>query len=262
MIAAAPQLVRTLQSWKQADVKALATRDLSYLPDGARIQAKVYPEIKPAANSFVWGDGADKAIFLYLNPALARAQFENKVVHECHHIGLDSLESEQERLLAGLSEEQKRAVRWLGGFGEGEAMLAAAGSPHVHPHASDDQAARERWDRDMANFNQDLVALQRFYVRILDGELNTPAAIAQAAEPFYGTQGPFYTVGYRMASLVEIHFGRAALTGAMLDPRKLLELYNRAAAEENRDHGAGLALWPQDFLRRFRAQPSSRVPEA
>lgn len=41
-------------------------------------------------------------------------------------------------------------------------MLAAAGSPAVHPHAEGDSAARARWDNDMEHFNGDLLALQDF----------------------------------------------------------------------------------------------------
>lgn len=88
------------------------------------------------------GPGGRSRHFLYLNPSLSAARFANKVVHESHHIGLDSSSRQQEAVLRDLAEPQKKAVRWLGSFGEGEAMLAAAGSPSVHPHAQDDEAAR------------------------------------------------------------------------------------------------------------------------
>ena len=75
----------------------------------------------------MWGAADDRAIFLYLNPLLSKTQFENKVAHESHHIGIDSLHAKLEASMSGLSDSQKEAVRWLGTFGEGEAMLAAAG---------------------------------------------------------------------------------------------------------------------------------------
>lgn len=252
-VARTEALTNTLQAWKQANMESIGERDLSYLPPEAQIHAKIYPEIKPAANSFVWGSGDDRAIFLYLNPALNKAQFENKVTHECHHIGVDSLNAEEERAIAGLSDEQKRAVRWLGGFGEGEAMLAAAGSPSVHPHALDDAAARAQWDSDMQHFAENLAAVQQFILDILDKKLTDPNAIEQRAEPFYGQQGAWYTVGYRMASLVEVRFGRQALTSAMIDPRKLLVLYNRAASEQNQQQGLHLALWSPELLQKLGA---------
>jgi len=252
-VAKTEALRKTLDAWKQANMESIGERDLAYLPAEAQIHAKVYPEIKPAANSFVWGSGDDRAIFLYLNPALNKAQFENKVTHECHHIGVDSLQAEEERAIAGLSEAQKTAVRWLGGFGEGEAMLAAAGSPSVHPHALDDEAARDQWDNDMQHFGENLTAVQQFLLDILEKKLTEPNAIEQRAEPFYGQQGAWYTVGYRMASLVEVRFGRQALTGAMIDPRKLLVLYNRAASEQNQQQGIHLALWSPELLQKLGA---------
>jgi Putative zinc dependent peptidase (DUF5700) len=247
-IAETQELEKTLRVWRQADLTALGERVLAYLPDGARIRAQVYPEIKPARNSFVWGSGDERAIFLYLNPALNAAQFENKVAHESHHIGLDSLDQEQESVLKALSEPQKKAVRWLGGFGEGEAMLAAAGSPDVHPHAQDDDASRARWDGEMARFAENLNAVQQFLLDILDGRLQATDEIEQRAQPFYGDQGAWYTVGYKMASMVEIRFGRRALTDTMIDPRKLLLLYNQAASEQNRQRNAHLALWSPELL--------------
>jgi hypothetical protein len=248
------QIEQTLQTWKRTDLSALGERVLDYLPEGAMIRAKVYPEIKPVRNSFVWGPERDRAIFLYLNPSLSAARFANKVAHESHHIGLDSLSQQQEAVLRNLAEPQKRAVRWLGSFGEGEAMLAAAGSPSVHPHAQDDEAARTRWDNEIGLFKENLAAVERFLLDILEGRITDPAQIERAAQPFYGEQGAWYTVGYRMASMVELRFGRRALTDAMIDPRRLLMLYNRTAAEQNQELKIHLALWSTELLAKLDAR--------
>jgi len=63
-------------------------------------------------------------------------------------------------------------------------------------------------------------------------------------------QGPWYTVGYKMAVMVERRYGRAALIDCMRDPRLLLVRYNAAAQEMNARPGAGelLALWPLEVL--------------
>jgi hypothetical protein len=193
----------------------------------------------------------DRGIFFCLNASLSKAQFENKVAHESHHIGLDSLNAKLEASMKGLSDSQKEAVRWLGGFGEGEAMLAAAGSPDIHPHAVDDEAARKQWDSDMLRFNQDLLSVQQFLLDILDGKLKDPADIEQRADPFYGAQGAWYTVGYRMAQTVEKRFGRPAMIDTMLDSRKLLQLFNRAALEQNRKHKAGIGMWSPELLKKL-----------
>ncbi|HWZ83802.1 MAG TPA: DUF5700 domain-containing putative Zn-dependent protease [Terriglobales bacterium] len=252
-IARTQDLKRTLQAWKQAPLTSIVERVLTYLPEGAQIHAWVYPEIKPAKNSFVWGTGDERAIVLYLNPALTRAQFENKVAHESHHIGLNSLEKEQVVAVSGLSPTQKKAVGWLGAFGEGVAMLAAAGSPDRHPHSEDDEAARKQWDSDMAQFNINLAAVQQFLLDILDGKLTNDSEMEQRADPFYDTQGAWYTVGYRMACEVEKRFGRQTLTEALVDPRKLLVLYNRAA-EQNRGRANDLAVWSSELLKKLDAK--------
>jgi hypothetical protein len=252
MIARRPALEATLDAWTRADMRALAQQALSYLPEGAVIRARVFPEIKPKTNSFVWRHGEDgPAIFLYLDEHESRDQFANTVTHECHHIGLQSIEAEQQRLLAGLTPKVKTTVEWMGGLGEGEAMLAAAGGPDVHPHAIDDSASRARWDNDMEHFNGDLLALQELFVDILDGRLVGDSAIQARAAPFWGYQGAWYTVGYRMSTIVEKRFGRPAVIRGIVDPRVLLTLYNQAAAEHNAGGGEYLSTWSPDLLKRL-----------
>ncbi|MDG3439396.1 DUF5700 domain-containing putative Zn-dependent protease [Nitrospirillum amazonense] len=247
----------TLAAMKQADMARLGAGVLAWLPTGASIHAQVFPEIKPQRNSFVWkkpaaaaaDDGGGPAIFLAVNRQ-SRDQFENTVAHECHHIGLESLAARQEELQAGLPANVKRAVNWLSAFGEGEAMLAAAGADR-HPHWEDDAPVRARWDGDMQRFATDLEAVQQLLLDILDDKLTQDADIMKRAAPFWGdAQGAWYTVGYEMAVLVEKRFGRAAFNDCLLDPRKLLELYNQVAQEANA-HGARLATWSPDLLKRL-----------
>jgi hypothetical protein len=246
LLARRSDLERALAAWKAADLQAQARRMLEYLPANARIRAKVYAMIKPKTNSFVFEMDTDPTVFLYLDPQLTRERFENTVAHELHHIGLASVEGETEKLLAGVQPLVRTAVEYMGAFGEGMAMLAAAGGADVHPHLHSEPADRERWDRDVANVNADLKLVERFFLDVIAGRLEG-AAIRQQAMTFFGVQGPWYTVGWKMAAMVERRFGRAALIECMIDPRLLLERYNEAAAEANRA-GAGLALWSEDLL--------------
>jgi hypothetical protein len=240
-------LSQTLQAWKKVDLNSSAHRVLGYLPPNATIHAKVFPVIKPKTNSFVWEAKTDPAIFLYLDPKESAVKFENTVAHELHHIGFASIESESEKNLAGLSPEAKATVQWMGGFGEGLAMLAAAGSPDVHPHANSSPEDRARWDRDMANFNSDLKTVEKFFSDILDGRLKTEDQQNEVGFKFFGEQGPWYTVGYKMGWLVEKRFGRKQLIECMLDHRKLLASYNQAAAEISSQR---LELWSPELLKR------------
>jgi hypothetical protein len=243
----APDLRRTLREWEKADLQAIAGRILAYLPAGAVIKAKVYPVVKPRVNSFVYELDTDPAIFLYLDPKLSREQFENTVAHELHHIGFASVESRLDKQSAAASAELETALKWLGAFGEGFAMLAAAGGSDVDPQRYSPEADRVRWRNDMANFNGDLKKLEAFFLDILDGRLAGKDKTDEAGFTFFGIQGPWYTVGYRMAAMVEKQEGRAALIRCMEDPRLLLREYNRLAGKGNK-RGAKPALWSAELL--------------
>ena len=242
-------LHHTLEAWRKADLTAVARRVLAYLPSDTIIRAHIYPVIKPQSNSFVFEAATDPAIFLYLNPDLTPARFESKVAHELHHIGLATVAPGAQQPPAGPAAAVRAAVEWMGSFGEGFAMLAAAGSPQVHPHAESDPADRMRWDRDMTNFNRDLKTLDGFFLDIIRGRLKTQDEIEQRGDSFYGVQGPWYTVGYKMAVAIETTEGRAALVQCMVDAPRLLATYNRAATALNRRNKENLALWSPDLLR-------------
>jgi hypothetical protein len=247
----ADELRQTLDNWRSRDLEASARRVLTYLPPAARIRAAVYPVIKPQTNSFVYDLRDDPAIFLYLDPEQSAAKFENTVAHELHHIGFGSLAQELEAVTASLPPAIRPAVGWMGAFGEGFAMLAAAGDLSTHPHAVSPVEERARWDRDMGNFNLDLRKLEKFFLDIIDGRLMVEEDVRQRAFAFFGEQGPWYTVGYRMAVMVERLYGRPTLIECMLDPRLLLARYNAAAAEFNSQGGEQLALWSVRLLERI-----------
>jgi hypothetical protein len=244
----AASLGHTLEEWKRADLAASARRALAYLPDQAHIRAKVFPVIKPKTNSFVFESATDPAIFLYIDPTESAAKFENTVAHELHHIGFASVDSLRDAKLKDLPPNLRAAVDWMGAFGEGFAMLAAAGDPDTHPHAVSSAEERARWDHDMANFNPDLKLTEKFFLDVIDQKLKSKDEIDQQGFTFFGTQGPWYTVGYKMAVIIEKRYGRATLIDCMLDPRELLARYNAAATEWNRSHSEQLALWSPELL--------------
>lgn len=237
-------LEETLDKWKHADVTGAARLALAYLPKDAIVRAKIYPVIKPRENSFVFDVRGDPAIFLYLDPAMTRAKFENHLAHELHHIGYGSTCPRKETLdqINKLPSGSQTVVNWIGAFGEGFAMLAAAGGPDIHPHTVSSPEDRARWDKDVANFNDDLKKVEAFLNDILQGKL-TEDEINKTAFSFYGIQGPWYTVGWQMAVLIEKTYGRAKLIECMCDQRLLLPTYNQAAAKHNRNSRKPLALW-------------------
>ena len=237
-------LEETLGKWQHADISGAARLALAYLPKDATVRAKIYPVIKPRENSFVFDVNSDPAIFLYLDPAMSRAKFENTLAHELHHIGYGSTcprkaTSEQ---ISKLPTNVQIFLKLIGAFGEGFAMLAAAGGPDIHPHAVSSPEERARWDKDVANFNNDLKKVEAFFSDILQNKL-TEDEIQKTAFSFFGTQGPWYTVGWKMAVLIEKTYGRAKLIECMCDQRLLLPTYNQAAAKHNRHSRKPLALW-------------------
>lgn len=250
----AADLQRTLDEWRARDLQAGARRVLAYLPTEARIRATVYPVIKPQTNSFVYDVRGNPAIFLYLDPEQSPAKFENTVAHELHHIGFASVSHKPDSNDAQLSGGARSAVEWMGPFGEGFAMLAAAGGPETHPHAASPAEERARWDRDMANFNQDLRQLEEFFLDILDGRLAKEDEIRRRGLSFFGVQGPWYTVGYKMAVIVERRYGRDTLIACMADPRQLLARYNAAVAELSAQGGEPLAVWSPRLLQQIGAR--------
>lgn len=236
------ELAATLTAWRNADLGAAERRARAYLPAGAKLTATVYPVIKPRDNSFVFDLRNKPAIFLYLDPKVSGNEFENTVAHELHHVGYASacLGGEGERLAPEVREMQ----RWYGAMGEGLAMLAAAGSADTHPHATSAPVDRDRWNRDIADYKTSFGALADFFTDVKEGRLKGPK-IAEKAGEFYGEQGPWYTVGWKMASLVEKTQGKKALVDAICTPRKLLTAYNRAVALSG---DRSLPLWPQALI--------------
>lgn len=245
-------LRHTLDAWKKADLNASARRVLAYLPDRAVIKANVYATIKPVTNSFVVESQTDPAIFLYLDPEESAAKFENTVAHELHHIGYSSITSLAEARQKDVPSNAKPAVEWMGAFGEGFAMLAAAGGPATDPHASSSSKEHARWDHDLAHFNSDLIAVQQFFLDLIDNRLVDKDKIRERASSFFGdAQGAWYTVGYKMAVIVEKRYGRKVLIDCMLDPRELLARYNNAAKEINDLGHDKVALWSPELLQKI-----------
>jgi hypothetical protein len=238
-------LSTTLKDWARADIGQIANRVRVYLPPEATFKATVYIVIKPRSNSFVYEASSNPAIFLYLDPTVSPAEFENTVAHELHHIGLASLAQQIQPVSSSLSPNARAAIKWLGAFGEGIAMLAAAGSADIHPHLNSSPEDRARWDRDVANFENDIRSVETFLLATIKGELDEEQQ-RQRGMSFFGTQGPWYTVGWKMAVTIEKALGRPALVACMRDMRGLLVRYNEAAEQ------LALPRWSTELLKAIR----------
>ena len=242
--AQAPAFAATLQSWRTADIAGAAQRAAAYLPANTPIRASLYFMIKPRRNTFVFDVQRDPAIFVSIDPALSAGEFQNEYAHELHHIGYGvACRSDREE---AKGDSRVSAVRgWMGSFGEGLAMLAAAGDPHINPHASSSETTRATWDHDYANVASDMARLQSFFTNILDGTTSDSAATASGMSFFGPVQGPWYTVGYLMASTIEQVDGRAALLAVICDPVAMVRRYQAIAAARS------LPRWSDTLLQRL-----------
>ena len=247
----AGELRKSLGLYAGIDLESVVERTRAYLPSEASLHGTIYPVIKPKPNSFVFEMDTDPAIFLAIKPGLVAAKLENTLIHELHHWGLASLQ------LEGAIEDAdghilplQAAKNVLTAFGEGFAMLAAGGSD-VHPHQTSAPEDRERWDRSMCDFDKDLKLLERFLLDVLDGTFATEQALIDGVMAFLGIQGPWYTVGWKMAQCVEAARGRNALLTCMRDPRQLLRLFNEITQERHSNLDAQPVLWSDELLERL-----------
>ena len=253
LAASAPALSTTLQQWRQANINGSAERALAYLPKDAQIRASIYPVIKPRENSFVFDVSVNPAIFLYLDPTESKEQFENTLAHELHHIGYGSScpGKQVKGDIAKLPPGVQSTLQWVGAFGEGFAMLAAAGGADIHPHAFSKPEDRKRWDHDMANFNDDLRKVEQFFLKVLENKLSEEE-LSKTGFSFFGVQGAWYTVGWKMSVVIEKTYGRAKLIECICDQRQLLPTYNQAATEYNQQSQERLALWSPAIIEAMR----------
>jgi len=244
------QLRQILRQWQSLDLQAAVQRSLEYLPPEANIRADVYFVIQPEINSFVFEpDTPTAAIFLKVDlKSKTREQQGNTLAHEAHHLGLATVQGAYKREISSLPEYARKAAWWMGNFREGMAVLAAAGSPDVHPHADLSEGYRLAWDLEAERFDANLNELNQFFLDTIHGNLLNQADMHEA-RTFFGFSGPWYTVGYRMAVTIEREFGRTALVATYVDPRRFVARYNEAAMSENAKDGSHLPVFSAEILK-------------
>ncbi len=245
-----PAIARVIPELERTDVTAAARMALAYLPAGTPIRARLYLEIKPHTNSFVFtGRDSVPSIFIYVKTDETAAQLNNTLAHELHHIGTNAACRDASSAdSTHTTPAERMLLEYLTAFGEGRAMLAAAGSPDTHPHATDADSIRARWDRDVAHAPEDIADLSGFITDVISGRIATADSVRRRGNSYFGVQGPWYTVGWLMASTVEREAGRNALIGTLCNPVGFLSQYNHAAQRSNLTKGTRLPLWPAPLI--------------
>lgn len=253
VVAKADAYAQAIAWWKALDAAEPAAKAMAYLPAGASIRARLYPVIKPTPNSFVFEIREDPAIFVHVDPDERASRIANTLAHELHHVGTAGIPDCEPVGVDSLPETTRTAIDWLGGFAEGLAVLAAAGGPDVHPHAARAEEEYVVWERDVARVGADLLAMDRFFLDVAEGRLTGEDEIRARGFEFISTadvpQGGFYTLGWKMAAVVEKAEGREVVVASVCDPRILLAAWNRVAEAHAPDGGGGLERWSPELTR-------------
>jgi len=242
-----PALRPAAAAWREIDLGDAMSRARAYLPPGTPIRARLYPLIKPATNSFVHPDPDGlMGIFMYIDPGQPSGETRTTLAHELHHIGFAAACPGASTSRATPAE--MTLLRRLGAFGEGLAMLAAAGSPDVNPNAESRAEMRSAWDRGSAGVAGDMARIDSLITDVATRRMTSPDSVTNRALSLYGAQGPWYTVGWLMSSTVERVSGRDRLMGAMCDPRHLILEYMTAVMSSEKT-SKKLPIWSQISLK-------------
>ena len=165
----------------------------------------------------------------------------------CIIVGLASLDALYEQRIQALPENTRKAARWMGAFGEGIAVLAAAGSPDVQPLLASPLRDRLNWDLEMERVDAHMHDLNQFFIDTIHGDL-LHDAVAHEGALFFGYRGPWYTAGYLMAATIEKQLGRAALVETLKDAREFVARYNEAAGIQKARGGRNVPLFSPEVL--------------
>lgn len=247
-VAKADEYRELVDEWQHFDARAAGLRALAYLPGNTFLQASLYPVLKHTSNTFVFDLENQPSIFMTLSIDDDAAKIEATMTHELHHVGIAQCPVSAD--YQDLSGRQKWVVDRLGIFGEGLAVLATAGGPMRHPQYFGSRQDYLVWERDIARFTTDLPRIEQFFSEVLAGEIAESQQRARLMEFIVSAerpQGPAYTVGWKMAAIVERKFGQDSLVEVICDPRELMRKYNEAIATMPTTDN-DLPIWSAEFL--------------
>lgn len=251
------QLFRAvLDNLQKLSMESLANQAKEYLPSDANIDAFVVPLIKPKRNSFVYPIEGKIVVFLSLNSDVTTSRLQNTIAHELHHVGLRTVYQGPNSVLDGVEDSRiKELLRFTQPLGEGYAMLAAAGGPDIHPNDHDPEL-KILWDQRMTTFDRDFDDIDQFLCDVFTEKYDQEEAMEKGFE-MMGVQGPWYTVGWKTAAVIELAYGKNRLIQCIADPTQLFSTYNQATSIYKKNHGTSLPTWSLELVEAFNEEHRS-----
>lgn len=236
------------QNLKEINFDKIISKTKRYLPNDVVINTDIIPVIKPTSNSFVHNIDNKLVLFLYLKPNISKQELINKLIHELHHIGLDDVYQKSD--YTHLSKPAQRMIEWTNAFGEGFAMLAAAGGPDAHPNRFDEQL-KARWNENISNLNRDFKEIEKFLLNILNKNFSNQEELYNKGFQLMtknGGQGPWYTVGHKLAVVIEKMTDKKVLTDCMKDFTQLYLTYNKLVVQYNKKYNENLPQFSEEII--------------
>ena len=246
----------SLREWRNAHHQLIEHRLDEYLPPEGQLPLTVVAVLAPGFTHAEFDtNSASPQVFVPLLPSMLHMQVETYVGEQAYllasAITIKSLRPHYDRMTGSV----RLAVEYITEFRRGIALLAGIGGPGLHVCATCPRAERQQWDNDFVAFSADLRTLDKLLLATALAETDLEGQRSQLDS--VGVV-PWQVVGYRMAVMIERHYGRKVVPNLLRDPRMLLELYNRAAVEDNAAGAVDkpLPLWSPELMRLLGLPPS------
>ena len=209
-------------------------------------------------------DEADSVVALASRAAKGSALSSTDFHHLSHTIGFAHLQERESHFGGALSDSALREfVNGLANSGQSAAYRA-----ELHELETVDMT--DAASKASANLPRGTTLRARLYLEIKprpnsfvftgadslpsiflsDGRIATADSVTRRGDSYFGVQGPWYTVGWLMASTIERELGRPALIASTCDPVGFLADYNHAVARAGAR--AQLPSWPKELIARLR----------
>jgi hypothetical protein len=250
------ELQFSLREWRIASLQQIEHRVGQYLPSEGQISLTVIVVLAPGFTVAEFDTASiPPRVFVPLLPSMFHMRIETYVGEQVYLLASAIPAKALHPHYDQMTDSVRLAVGYTTEFRRGIALLAGDGSIGLHICATCPLAERQQWDNNLAEFSKDLLVLDKLLLTtaLAESDIEGQRLKLDAIDAVQ-----WQVVGYRMAVMIERHYGRKVVPNLVRDPRMLLELYNLAAAEDNANglSDQPLPLWSHELIRLFGLTPS------